>query len=131
MNKAERKRMLIVDDNEDDLIRLESLFETLGYDTTTAWSGQEALERLESKDFDVVLLDEFLPDVRSETVLRAIRRFTVQPWVALLHNNPGLERSAFSSLNPDCSIRKNGVGAVADALEQCLSHAGALALQNP
>ena len=82
-----KQRILIVDDDEHLLMALQTLLEQDGYDTSTAWSGQEALDKLRSSKFDLVLLDEALPDVPSSDILRRIRGMQVQPWVIVMQAN--------------------------------------------
>ena len=62
-------RILIVDDDEDVLIRLERLLEGEGYNTATAWSGKEALELSGKAKFDLLLVDEYLGDVETAKLL--------------------------------------------------------------
>ncbi len=127
-----RKRMLIVDDDEANLIGLESRFETLGYDTTTAWDGREALKALRAEDFDVVLLDDFLPEAPSEAILRAIRELPVQPWVALLRTRPSPGEPTHERRREaaDCSASKRSIGAIVDSIQECLAHTGSLAVRD-
>jgi signal transduction histidine kinase len=56
-----RPTVLIVDDNADKLIALESILLTLDVDIVKAHSGREALRRLLEQDFAVVLLDVRMP----------------------------------------------------------------------
>ncbi|HLW79634.1 MAG TPA: response regulator [Terriglobia bacterium] len=67
---ADKKRLLVVDDDEKVLLLLEALLENEGYDVTTAWSGFEALGRLRAPYFDIILLDDYLPDMATEEILR-------------------------------------------------------------
>jgi CheY-like chemotaxis protein len=70
--KTRRPRVLIVDDDEGILILLEHLLEDAGYDTTTAWTGHDAVRLLAESSFDLVLLDDYLSDISSEEVLRQL-----------------------------------------------------------
>ena len=72
--KGQRKRVLIVDNDEDILIALERLLETEGYDTVTAWSGQEAHLLLQAMEFDLVLMDDTLADVSTDELITLIQR---------------------------------------------------------
>jgi signal transduction histidine kinase/DNA-binding response OmpR family regulator len=58
---ADRPTVLIVDDNADKLVALESVLLTLDVNLMTAQSGREALRRLLERDFAVVLLDVRMP----------------------------------------------------------------------
>jgi CheY-like chemotaxis protein len=65
-----RKSILIVDDDAEVLMALERLLETQGYRTTTAWSGHDALRLLQHQRFDLLLLDQDLPDVNCDDLLQ-------------------------------------------------------------
>lgn len=60
--------ILIVDDDEGVLISLERLLESEGYCTVTAWSGREALQVADTRQFDFLLVDEHLSDVEATTL---------------------------------------------------------------
>ncbi|HVU05867.1 MAG TPA: response regulator [Polyangiaceae bacterium] len=72
---GQRPRILIVEDNPVDAARVEEklLEPPAEYDVSTAASVAEALARLESEGFDVVLLDLHLPDGEELEALAAIR----------------------------------------------------------
>ncbi len=52
---------------------MEWLLEEQGYDTTTAFGGRQGLEILEARRFDLVLLDDYLPDVGCEALMERMR----------------------------------------------------------
>lgn len=64
--------VLVVDDSEVNRLLASSQLERLGYGFQTAESGEEALERLESEDFDAVLMDWHMPGLDG---LEATRRW--------------------------------------------------------
>jgi len=66
-----RKKLLIVHSNEDVLLRLEWMLENAGFETTTAWSGREALRQLISRSFDLLLISDYLPDLEWQVVRHA------------------------------------------------------------
>lgn len=77
-----RAKVLIVDCDEDVLITFERLLEDEGYDTTTAWTGQDAREAVQGRTFDLVLVNEYLPDMKLEDFISELRRRG--------HNVPGI-----------------------------------------
>lgn len=81
MNGEKKKRVLIVDDDSEALLAMEAALEDRGFNTTTAWSGQEALKLLRSNLFDLMLLDDHLSDVSSDEILRRIKQLDIQPCV--------------------------------------------------
>jgi CheY-like chemotaxis protein len=57
------RRILVVDDDQDQLEALAYRLQRLGYDPSSASSGQQAIEAATSDVPDLVLLDVCLPDV--------------------------------------------------------------------
>ena len=72
--KAHRKKILVADCHEDGLIVLEKLLEDAGFDTTTVWTGRDALRLAESHVFDLMLLSSYLPDAECEVLLNELRK---------------------------------------------------------
>jgi CheY-like chemotaxis protein len=79
-----RPRVLVVDDDERMLIALQGLMEDAGYDTHTAWSGQEALRLLRQGHYDLVLLDDYLPGISTEEVLRQLQQMSTRTAVMIM-----------------------------------------------
>lgn len=63
-------RILIIDDDQEVRISLQTVLETLGYATQTAASGEEGLRLIERTAFDLVLCDLRLPGASGLDVLR-------------------------------------------------------------
>jgi signal transduction histidine kinase len=71
---TERPTVLIVDDNADKLIALESILLSLDVDLVKARSGREALRRLLERDFAVILLDVRMPGMDGFETAALIRQ---------------------------------------------------------
>lgn len=66
--------LLVVDDNEDNRYTLTRRLNREGYQNLTiANNGREALERLTSQPFDLVLLDVMMPDMNGYEVLEHVK----------------------------------------------------------
>src|SRR3954466_8048986 len=65
--------ILLVDDNSANLLSLRALLEELGQDLVEARSGEEALRRVQSDEFAVVLLDVLMPGISGFEAARLIR----------------------------------------------------------
>ena len=70
---TEKKRILVVDDQREILDVTSLVLQSAGYATETASSGDEALERLISEPFDLVLLDINMPGMDGWETLRLLR----------------------------------------------------------
>ena len=69
----EKVRILLVDDNEDNLISLEAALEVLGEELILARSGREALRELLEHDFAAILLDVKMPEMDGFETAELIR----------------------------------------------------------
>ncbi len=70
----ERRRILIVDDNETNRYLLQEILQKEGHSVILADSGEQALDILGSTDqFDLILLDYNLGDIDGSTVLQTYR----------------------------------------------------------
>lgn len=69
--------LLIVDDNEDNRYTLTRRLQREGYENlTTATDGQQALDLLQSRPFDLVLLDVMMPGLNGYEVLQRMHSDT-------------------------------------------------------
>jgi CheY-like chemotaxis protein len=83
---ATRKRILIVDNDEDVLIALEQELEGQGFETTTEWSLPEGLETLAANQFDLLLVGDHPPELNCERLLKLLRRQRVAIPCVVLHS---------------------------------------------
>src|SRR2546423_10723355 len=77
-------RVMVVDD--DDVLRklVSEQVARMGFDSTPAASGEEALAALAKSDYDVVLLDIRMPGLSGLDTLREIRKVDDAPEVIML-----------------------------------------------
>lgn len=68
------KRILVVDDANLVRVYYRSALEAAGYEVDEAMNGIEALERLLSAPFDLVVLDVNMPQMDGLTLLRTLRK---------------------------------------------------------
>jgi DNA-binding response OmpR family regulator len=66
-------KILIVDDDQNILRLYKEELEDEGYIVVTASNGQEAIERFEKEDPDLVTLDILLPDIDGIKLLRQMK----------------------------------------------------------
>jgi PAS domain S-box-containing protein len=72
-----RRRVLVVDDNEDSAVIMSMLLNYMGHETRTAFAGHAALAAAAEYRPDAVLMDIGLPEIDGYEVCRRIRS---QPW---------------------------------------------------
>ena len=68
-------RILIVDDNTDscEIMSLMLTHSNASYEVTLAYTAEEAMNQIEMNDFDLYILDNYLPDVSGVDLCRRIR----------------------------------------------------------
>ena len=87
MTTSERSMLsvLVVEDNMVNRLVARRMLDVLGYGCDVAENGLAALDALQDKDYDVVLMDLELPDVNGCEVTTRLRALDVeQPWVIAL-----------------------------------------------
>jgi len=81
---AERHlRILLVDDDPLICVTLADAAERAGFETATAGTGREALERAGAESFDLAVLDHGLPDCSGTALARSLRRTRHLPFLFL------------------------------------------------
>jgi CheY-like chemotaxis protein len=73
------KRMLIVDDEAPLRQAMTAYFRSLGHVVESVGTGREAIARVAQMEFDTMLLDLRLPDLRGDEVLHELRRLSREP----------------------------------------------------
>lgn len=70
----QKKRILVVED-EESLLKLETILLTIkGFEVVGAFTGQMAIDKLATEEFNLVLLDIMLPDIDGFEICRHIRQ---------------------------------------------------------
>ncbi len=67
-------KILIIDDDDELRANLSEILKGKGYGTDEAASGEEAIEKAKSEDFDIVLLDLMMPMMSGIDVLLEIKK---------------------------------------------------------
>jgi CheY-like chemotaxis protein len=82
--KHQAKRILVVDDIEDNVSLLEAILTEEGYEVHTAKSGKSALAQIEASPPDLVLLDAMMPGMDGYEITRRIRQNKKLPFIPIL-----------------------------------------------
>jgi DNA-binding NtrC family response regulator len=80
----DRRRILVVDDQESMRSLLKDMLEVIGYEVTLAEGGEEALRLVESNQFDLVLTDLNMPGMDGTALLRAIKAMKAELPVVII-----------------------------------------------
>ena len=80
---AERRKILVVDDDEAVRNLVQRILEEAGYDVVTASNGQQALEKVSQPGLSLILLDIIMPGLDGFEVLERIRQYENIPVIML------------------------------------------------
>ena len=84
MSPAQAKRILVVDDIEDNLSLLEAILTEEGYEVDITKDGKSALAKIEASPPDLLLLDAMMPQMNGYEVTRRIRQNKNLPFIPIL-----------------------------------------------
>jgi signal transduction histidine kinase len=85
---SRHRRVLLVDDHHDTCIGMKRMLERRGYEITIAHSADQAVEKVRTQDFDLLISDIGLPDRSGYDLMREVR---------LNKNLPGIALSGFGT----------------------------------
>jgi len=117
-------RILIIDDDSDMQELLQNWLQTAGYETVTAWDGEQALNSLGQSTFDLALVDYLMPRMNGLDLLEQIadRRIPVGPLLLTAFHDLGLIVEAMRRGALDCVMKptpaKNLLLVVDDTMER-------------
>ena len=82
--KRQAKRILVVDDIEDNLSLLQAILMEEGYEVDITKDGKSALAKIEASPPDLLLLDAMMPQMDGYEVTRRIRQNKNLPFIPIL-----------------------------------------------
>jgi CheY-like chemotaxis protein len=121
MRRDTKGNVLIVDNNERILWKIQEILENAGFDTATTWSGHEALSLLKSGEFNVLLVDDYLPDLHSHDFLQRVSRLPIQPSIVVMHSDVAKpdDLRCYESLGVSQLVDKRDPARVCQAVSLC------------
>lgn len=121
--KTPRKKVLVADCHEEVLIVLEKMLEDAGFDTTTVWTAGDALKLLDSQAFDLILVNEYLPDAECEDLLKALRRRGARmPCIVMQPSAPGItDFTGLRALGARNLVCKYAYRHIVEVVSECLA----------
>ena len=80
---ASHRRVLLVDDHHDTCLGMKRMLERRGYQITIAHSAEQAVEKVRTQEFDLLISDIGLPDRSGYDLMREVRLNKRLPGIAL------------------------------------------------
>ena len=98
--------ILICDDEKDIVSALKIYLEAEGYETLAAYSGQEALELLETREVKLVLLDIMMPGLDGIGTLARLRETSAVPVILLTAKGEDTDKVLGLNIGADDYVTK-------------------------
>ena len=92
MDSASRKKIIVVDDEEDFLFTMEYWLKSKDYEVKAATNGLKALDLAKTFNPDLILLDVNMPGIDGIETLKRIREFNKEVPVIIITAYVGEER---------------------------------------
>lgn len=96
--KSQAKRILVVDDLEDNLFLLQTILTEEGFEVDIAKNGKLALAKIEAAPPDIVLMDAMMPGMNGYETTRRIRQNKNLPFMPILLITAYLDADAAQGL---------------------------------
>ena len=84
MERNDKKKILVVDDHEDNIELLRARLEARGYEVHGANDGQAALDQVEKVCPDLILLDVMMPKMDGMEVVRRLKANSKLPFIPVI-----------------------------------------------
>lgn len=106
---ADKKRILIVDDERDLVETITFRLEASGYEVLAAYDGQDGLEKARGEKPDLILLDVMMPKMDGYQVCRMLKfddEFKNIPIIMLTARGQNQDKRTGTDVGADCYITK-------------------------
>ncbi len=108
-----KEKILVIDDEAGIRSSLKGILEDEGYSIHTAVTGEDALKLLRGKNFDLILLDIWLPQMNGIETLKKIKKMDENLYVVMISGHGSVETAvqaiklgAFDFLEKPLSLEK-------------------------
>jgi len=98
--------VLVVDDDAGVRDVCTIMLRALGYDATSASSGERALESVASGDVEIVLMDLEMPRMKGDEVLRTLKQRRPAVRVVVMSGRPRADLRSYLDTGADAVIQK-------------------------
>ena len=98
--------LLLVEDDPQIVRAIAPAFEVSGYAVTVASTGAEAIEFLDTRRWDALIVDLGLPDMDGKTVITHLRSIAKTPVIVISARNSPSEVEAAREAGASCFLHK-------------------------
>jgi DNA-binding response OmpR family regulator len=83
MNPGDRPRILLIDDEPDNILLMKQIFQMTGFDVSGALSGKEALSKIRDVKPSLIILDIMMPELDGWQTYQQLRKVSDLPVIVV------------------------------------------------
>ncbi|MDP1727296.1 MAG: HAMP domain-containing protein [Bacteroidota bacterium] len=122
-NKKTVKELLIIEDNEIDSSQISKILKGNNIRTSIANTAKKALNLLQKKDFDCIILDYNIPDMEGSDLLREVGEIKKKHTPIIVYSARDFNKSELNILNNSSNaVLIKGVNSIEQLLEETILH---------
>jgi HAMP domain-containing protein/signal transduction histidine kinase/DNA-binding response OmpR family regulator len=122
-SKHQKKNVLVIEDNEIDSSQIAKMLKEDKLDITIAETGEKALEQMQQKQFDCIILDYTLPDIAGPEMVQRVSKNKPKLTPVIVYSAKDFNRQELSQINNNSnSVLLKGVNSIEHLLEEVITH---------
>ncbi|HYF70145.1 MAG TPA: HAMP domain-containing protein [Ohtaekwangia sp.] len=122
-DKKDKKKILVVEDNEVDSSQIVKMLQDNLMDVTIASTAEDALHSIRSTDFDCVILDYTLPDMEGRDLVQKVDKEKKKLTPVIVYSARDFNKTEMKQLSDNSnSVLLKGANSIDQLLEQTVSH---------
>jgi CheY-like chemotaxis protein len=123
MAESRQYHLLLVADDPDQSELFSLVLKRAGYRVTAIMTGEEALEQIAARPFDLILTDYMLPDFNGDVLIERVRRQGIRTKIIMMSNHVDVVQIARDS-KADAYYRKDDIFQLVRLVESFLPSNG-------
>ncbi|MEJ0057714.1 MAG: HAMP domain-containing protein [Bacteroidota bacterium] len=122
-NNKEIKSILIVEDNEIDSSQIAKIHQDDHLEITIATTGKQAVDLVNEKEYDCIILDYTLPDMQGNDLIREVSRIKRKLTPVIVYSAKDFSKIELNNVNLNSSsLILKGVNSIENLLAETMSH---------
>jgi CheY-like chemotaxis protein len=123
ITKKTAKKILVVEDNEIDSSQIAKMTSFNNINVSIAATGKKAVQQINSKDFDCIILDYTLPDISGLEMINKVGEIKKKLTPVIIYSAKDFDKTELSHINRTSStILMKGVNSLENLLEETVVH---------
>jgi len=123
MAESRQYHLLLIADDPDQSELFSLVLKRAGYRVTAIMTGEEALEQIAARPFDLILTDYMLPDFNGDVLIERVRRQGIRTKIIMMSNHVDVVQIARDS-KADAYYRKDDIFQLVRLVESFLPSNG-------